>query len=98
MGREAVGRQLRWMSEKRGVATPPTAYGLRHTFATDFLLTGKSIKVLTDLMGTSVAMIERHYGHVQVDRARVRSLYAVSYAGGFGPKKRYPVCGFDGFG
>jgi integrase len=52
------------------------AYSYRHTFATDWLLDGGSIKVLADLMGNSVAMIEKHYGHLDVDPGRMRELLA----------------------
>ena len=48
--------------------------GLLATYATDWLLNGGSIKVLADLIGTSVSMIERHYGHIMVDKDRVRSI------------------------
>ena len=30
--------------------------------------------MLADLIGTSVSMIERHYGHLMVDKERVRSI------------------------
>jgi integrase len=50
------------------------AYSYRHTFATDWLLDGGSIKVLADLMGNSVAMIEKHYGHLDVDPGRMQQL------------------------
>ncbi|MNW17986.1 hypothetical protein D3C71_2173630 [compost metagenome] len=42
-------------------------YSYRHTFATRWLLAGGSIKVLADLLGNSVRMIERHYGHLDAD-------------------------------
>jgi integrase len=48
------------------------AYSYRHTFATDWLLDGGSIKVLADLMGNSVAIIEKHYGHLDVAPGRMR--------------------------
>ena len=52
------------------------AYSYRHTFATNWLLDGGSIKVLADLMGNSVTMIERHYGHLDVDPGRLQQLLA----------------------
>lgn len=39
-------------------------YALRHTFATEALAAGVSIFELARLMGTSVAMIDRTYGHL----------------------------------
>ena len=47
--------------EKRG------PYTLRHTFATEALAAGVSIFELARLMGTSVRMIDRTYGHLARD-------------------------------
>jgi len=80
-GNEAVSTELRWYAKKLKLPTAPTAYGLRHSFATDWLLESGSIKVLADLIGTSVAMIEKHYGHLQVDKAKMRSILLETMAG-----------------
>jgi integrase len=53
-------------------------YALRHTFATEALAAGVSIFELARLMGTSVSMIDRTYGHLARDseeaiRARLES-------------------------
>lgn len=42
-------------------------YHLRHTFATEALAAGVTIFELARLMGTSVAMIDRTYGHLARD-------------------------------
>lgn len=42
-------------------------YHLRHTFATEALAAGVSIFELARLMGTSVAMVDRTYGHLARD-------------------------------
>jgi integrase len=42
-------------------------YHLRHTFATEALAAGISIFELARLMGTSVKMIDRTYGHLARD-------------------------------
>jgi integrase len=42
-------------------------YALRHTFATEALAAGVSTFELARLMGTSVAMIDRTYGHLAQD-------------------------------
>jgi len=47
-------------------------YHLRHTFATEALAGGISTFELSRLMGTSIAMIDRHYGHLARD-LRTRS-------------------------
>ncbi len=48
--------------EASGVRRPARIYDLRSTFASDALHAGVSIHSLARIMGTSVAMIERHYG------------------------------------
>jgi integrase len=48
--------------EASGVATPARIYDLRSTFASDALAAGVSVFELARIMGTSVGMIERHYG------------------------------------
>jgi integrase len=45
-----------------GVATPARIYDLRSTFASDALAAGVTVFELARIMGTSVDMIERHYG------------------------------------
>jgi integrase len=42
-------------------------YQLRHTFATEALAAGLSIFELARVMGTSVKMIDRTYGHFACD-------------------------------
>jgi integrase len=42
-------------------------YHLRHTFATEALAAGISVFELSRLMGTSIAMIDRTYGHLARD-------------------------------
>jgi integrase len=42
-------------------------YALRHTFATEALAAGVSTFELARVMGTSVAMIDRTYGHLARD-------------------------------
>jgi len=39
-----------------------TVYSLRHTYCSQSLLAGMNIKLLAENMGTSVRMIEKHYG------------------------------------
>lgn len=78
---EAVSVNLRWYAKKLGISPAPTLYGFRHSYATDWLLAGGSIKVLADLIGTSVSMIERHYGHLMVDKGRMHSIMETVMAG-----------------
>jgi integrase len=48
--------------EASGVARPARIYDLRSTFASEALAAGIGIHALARIMGTSVRMIERHYG------------------------------------
>jgi integrase len=45
------------------------AYGLRHSTITDLVHGGLDLLTVAQLSGTSVAMIERHYGHLRADHA-----------------------------
>jgi hypothetical protein len=48
--------------ESSGVDKPARIYDLRSTFASNALAAGVTVFELAKVMGTSVAMIERHYG------------------------------------
>jgi integrase len=48
--------------EASGVAKPARPYDLRSTFASNALVAGVTVFELARVMGTSVRMIERHYG------------------------------------
>lgn len=48
--------------EAAGIVRPARIYDLRSTFASDALAAGVSVFELARVMGTSVRMIERHYG------------------------------------
>ena len=48
--------------EAAGVRRPARIYDLRSTFASRALAAGVSVFELARVMGTSVRMIERHYG------------------------------------
>lgn len=47
-------------------------YTLRHSFVTQALLDGVSTLEVSKIVGTSLAMIEKHYGHLVHDTARER--------------------------
>ena len=50
-----------------GIEPVRRPYGLRHTYATFALRAGVSIFDLSRFMGASLAMIDRHYGHLARD-------------------------------
>ena len=53
--------------EAAGIEPLRRVYDLRHTFATFALRAGISTFDLSRYMGTSLAMIDRHYGHLARD-------------------------------
>lgn len=48
-----------------------TAYTLRHSTITDLVVGGLDLLTTAQISGTSVAMIERHYGHLRREHAKV---------------------------
>lgn len=53
-----------------GLPPATTAYTLRHSTITDLVTAGLDLFTVAALSGTSIAMIEKHYGHLQQERAR----------------------------
>jgi hypothetical protein len=49
-----------------------TAYSYRHTFATNWLLAGKFIELLAEIMGNSPPTIRKHYAHLCSDKGAIR--------------------------
>jgi integrase len=49
---------------KAGIDPVRGLYDLRHTYATFALRAGVPVFVVSRFMGTSIAMIDRHYGHL----------------------------------
>ncbi len=62
-------RNRNWKPAQRAAGIEPVrrVYDLRHTFATFALRAGISTFDLSRYMGTSLAMIDRHYGHLARD-------------------------------
>ncbi|MBH9552874.1 tyrosine-type recombinase/integrase [Inhella gelatinilytica] len=52
-----------------GLPPETVAYTLRHSAITDLVTGGLDLLTVAQLAGTSVAMIERHYGHLRADHA-----------------------------
>ena len=61
------------------VRKPATPYDLRDTFASNALAAGVTVFELARVMGTSVRMIERHYGAL-LDGAHAGRLDALAHA------------------
>ena len=57
-----------WKPVQKSVGVEPRdLYDLRHTYATFALRAGVPVFALSRFMGTSIAMIDLHYGHLAVD-------------------------------
>jgi hypothetical protein len=58
-----------WKPAQKSVGIEPLRdlYDLRHTYATFTLRAGVPVFALSRFMGTSIAMIDLHYGHLAVD-------------------------------
>jgi site-specific recombinase XerD len=52
-----------------GLPLDATAYTLRHSTITDLVVAGAPLLTIAQISGTSVEMIERHYGHLVQERA-----------------------------
>lgn len=68
--------------------TPRSTYCFRHTYATFRLSEGVDVYILAEQMGTSVKMIEQHYGHVNTIKHADRVLMGMS---GWEPMMGEPV-------
>lgn len=56
-------------ADSAALADSVTAYTLRHSVITDLVTNGLDLLTVAQLSGTSVAMIEKHYGHHRADHA-----------------------------
>ena len=65
-----------WKPVQKAVGIEPLRdlYDLRHTYATFALRAGVPVFALSRFMGTSIAMIDLHYGHLEVDSYQARRL------------------------
>ena len=59
---------------------PRSTYCFRHTYATLRLEAGVVVYLLAEQMGTSVRMIENHYGHVDIIKSADRVLKGMEAA------------------
>ena len=61
-------KQLKRFAEEAGIGKNVVDYSLRHGYGTLMAQAGVPLWELANLMGTSVRMIERHYGHYEPAR------------------------------
>jgi integrase len=67
-----------------------TVYSLRHTYASQGLLNGMNFKVLAENMGTSIRMIEVHYGKF-IAATRAKLVEESAFKLGLKPGKVTPI-------
>lgn len=60
----AIGCRIKRLREELGISDV-VAYSYRHTYITDAMQRGVDIATVAELVGTSVSMIQRHYGHLE---------------------------------
>lgn len=63
---------VRAAAQRAGLPPGVCLYTLRHSFVTQSLMDGMSTLDVARISGTSLAMIERHYGHLVMHAARER--------------------------
>ena len=68
-GKDSWKKPLKTAASAAGLSETTTAYSLRHSVITDLVVDGLDLLTVAQLSGTSVAMIEKHYGHHRADRA-----------------------------
>ena len=67
--KDAWKKPMKAASEAAGLPAETVTYTLRHSTITDLVVGGLDLLTIAQLSGTSVEMIEKHYGHFRVDRA-----------------------------
>lgn len=68
VGMRALSKRLQALALSADVGKNVTAYSLRHSYGTRMAAAGVPLLDLARIMGTSVQMIERHYGHYCPER------------------------------
>ncbi len=68
--KEAWRDEVKAAAAKAKLPQSTVAYTIRHSLITDLVQGGVDIFTVAKLSGTSVKMIEQHYGHLQQDHAR----------------------------
>lgn len=67
--KDAWKRPVKAAAAAAGLPNTVTAYTLRHSVITDLVTNGLDLLTVAQLSGTSVAMIEKHYGHHRAEHA-----------------------------
>lgn len=62
-------KPVKTAAKAAGLADSITAYAMRHSTITDLVTGGLDLLTVAQVSGTSVAMIEKHYGHLRAEHA-----------------------------
>jgi site-specific recombinase XerD len=68
--KEAWRDEIKEAVKKAKLPRATVAYTLRHSLITDLVVGGLDLFTVAKISGTSVLMIEKHYGHLQREHAR----------------------------
>jgi integrase len=68
--KEAWRDEIKAAARKAKLPRATVAYTLRHSLITDLMVGGLDIFTVATLAGTSVVIIQKHYGHLQQEHAR----------------------------
>jgi len=68
--KEAWRDEIKPAARKAKLPKATVAYSLRHSVITDLVTGGLDLFTVAKLAGTSIVMIEKHYGHLQAEHAR----------------------------
>ena len=74
-----VTKRLKRFAKAAGLSKNVVAYSLRHTFGTRALMAGGNPAAVAGIMGTSLQMVQDHYGHYE--RAAGRGLIGRVFGG-----------------
>lgn len=62
--------RIKSASKAAGLPDGTVLYSLRHSTITDLIVNGLDLMTVSRISGTSIAMIQKHYGHMTENRAR----------------------------
>jgi integrase len=68
-GKDYWKKPVKAAAQAAGLPPEVTAYSLRHSVITDLIGAGLDVLTVARLSGTSIAMIEKHYGHLRAEHA-----------------------------
>lgn len=67
--KDAWKKPVKAAARAAGLPEEITAYAMRHSAITDLVTDGLDLLTVAQLSGTSVSMIEKHYGHLRANHA-----------------------------